>query len=393
MTYQELKAEENKYVMNTYGRFPIALDHGEGATLWDVEGKKYIDLASGIGVNCMGYNNPAIVDAITNQAHKLTHVSNLFTTEPMVQVAKKLVEKTHLNGKVFFANSGAEANEGAIKLTRKYSFDKYGEGRYKIVTLVNSFHGRTVTTLKATGQDRFHNYFFPFTEGFDYAAANDFDSVRHKADEMTCAVMMELVQGEGGVLPLDKEFVQQVEAFCRERDILLIIDEVQTGIGRTGSLFCFQRYGIRPDVVTMAKGLGGGVPIGAVLAAESCSNVLTPGTHATTFGGTPLVCAAANAVLDTVGDGQFLTQVKEKGEYLKNGILSIGSPNILGVRGMGLMLGIIVEDGKHAAYANKLIEKGVLALTAGKNAVRLLPPLTISKEEMDEALTIMKEVF
>lgn len=393
MTYQELKAEENKYVMNTYGRFPIALDHGEGATLCDIEGKKYIDLASGIGVNCMGYNNPAIVDAITNQAHKLTHVSNLFTTEPMVQVAKKLVEKTHLNGKVFFANSGAEANEGAIKLARKYSFDKYGEGRYKIVTLVNSFHGRTVTTLKATGQDRFHNYFFPFTEGFDYAAANDFDSVRHKADEMTCAVMMELVQGEGGVLPLDKEFVQQVEAFCRERDILLIIDEVQTGIGRTGSLFCFQQYGIRPDVVTMAKGLGGGVPIGAVLAAESCSNVLTPGTHATTFGGTPLVCAAANAVLDTVGDGQFLAQVKEKGEYLKNGILSIGSPNILGVRGMGLMLGIIVEDGKHAAYANKLIEKGVLALTAGKNAVRLLPPLTISREEMDEALTIMKEVF
>lgn len=393
MTYQELKAEENKYVMNTYGRFPIALDHGEGATVWDVEGKKYIDLGSGIGVNCLGYNNPVIVDAITNQAHKLMHVSNLFTTEPMVQVAKKLVEKTHLNGKVFFANSGAEANEGAIKLARKYSFDKYGEGRYKIVTLVNSFHGRTVTTLKATGQDRFHNYFFPFTEGFDYAVANDFDSVRRKADETTSAAMMELIQGEGGVLPLDREFVQQVEALCREKDILLIIDEVQTGIGRTGSLFCFQQYGIRPDVVTMAKGLGGGVPVGAVLAAESCSNVLTPGTHATTFGGTPIVCAAANAVLDTVGDGQFLEQVKEKGEYLKNGILSIGSPNILGVRGMGLMLAIIVEDGKHAAYANKLLEKGVIGLTAGKNAVRLLPPLTISKEEMDEALTIMKEVF
>lgn len=393
MNYQELKAEENKYVMNTYGRYPIALDHGEGATVWDVEGKKYIDLGSGIGVNSMGYNNRAIIDAITNQAHKLMHTSNLFTTEPMIQVAKKLVEKTHLNGKVFFANSGAEANEGAIKLARKYSFDKYGEGRYKIITLVNSFHGRTVTTLKATGQDRFHNYFFPFTEGFDYAEANDFESVRRKADDMACAVMMELVQGEGGVLPLDAEFVKQVEALCREKDLLLIIDEVQTGIGRTGSLFCFQQYGIRPDVVTMAKGLGGGVPIGAVLAAESCSNVLTPGTHATTFGGTPLVCAAANAVLDTVGDGQFLAKVKEKGEYLKNGILSIGSPNILGVRGMGLMLAIIVEDGKHAAYANKLLEKGVIALTAGKNAVRLLPPLTISKEEMDEALTIMKEVF
>lgn len=393
MTYQQLKAEENQYVMNTYGRFPIALDHGEGATLWDVEGKKYIDLASGIGVNCLGYNNPILTEAITTQAHKLMHVSNLFTTEPMVQVAKKLVEKTHLNGKVFFANSGAEANEGAIKLARKYSFDKYGEGRFKIVTLINSFHGRTVTTLKATGQDRFHNYFFPFTEGFDYAEANNFDSVRKKVDDMTCAVMMELVQGEGGVLPLDPEFVKQVEALCREKDVLLIIDEVQTGIGRTGSVFCFQQYGIRPDVVTMAKGLGGGVPIGAVLAAESCSNVLTPGTHATTFGGTPIVCAAANAVLDTVATGEFLAAVREKGEYLKNGILSLGSPNIHGVRGMGLMLGIIVDEGKHAAFANKLIEKGVLAITAGKNAVRLLPPLTISKEEMDEALTIMKEVF
>ncbi len=393
MTYQELKAEENKYVMNTYGRFPIALDHGEGAMLWDVEGKKYIDLTSGIGVNCLGYNNQQMIDAMDAQAHKLMHVSNLFTTAPMVQVAKKLVEKTHLGGKVFFANSGAEANEGAIKLARKYSFDKYGEGRYKIVTLVNSFHGRTVTTLKATGQDRFHNYFFPFTEGFDYAQANDFDSVRRKVDDMTCAVMMELIQGVGGVLPLDADFVKQVEALCREKDVLLIIDEVQTGIGRTGSLFCFQQYGIRPDVVTMAKGLGGGVPIGAVMAAESCAKVLTPGTHATTFGGTPIVCAAANVVLDTVGDGQFLAQVREKGEYLKQGILSLGSPNIHDVRGMGLMLGIVVDEGKHSAYAGKLIENGVLALTAGRNAVRLLPPLTISKAEMDEALTIMKEVF
>ena len=393
MTYNELKNEENKYVMNTYGRFPIALDHGKGATLWDVEGKKYIDLASGIGVNCMGYDNQILIDAITRQAHKIMHASNLFTTEPMVQVAKKLVEKTHLNGKVFFANSGAESNEGAIKLARKYSFDKYGEGRYKIVTLINSFHGRTVTTLKATGQDRFHNYFFPFTEGFDYAVANDIDDVRRKADDMTCAIMMELVQGEGGVLPLDQEFVKQVEALCREKDMLLIIDEVQTGIGRTGSLFAFQQYGIRPDVVTMAKGLGGGVPIGAVLAADTCCNVLTPGTHATTFGGTPLVCASANAVLDHVGDPKFLHEVKEKGGSLKIGILALGKDSIHGVRGMGLMLGIIVDEGKHSAFANKLIENGVLAITAGKNAVRLLPPLVISKEEMDEALAVMAKVF
>ncbi len=393
MNYQELKSEEQKYVMNTYGRFPIALDHGAGATVWDVEGKKYIDLASGIGVNCLGYDHPQLIEAIGQQAHKLMHVSNLFTTEPMVQAAKKLVEKTHLNGKVFFANSGAEANEGTIKLARKYSFDKYGEGRYKIITLVNSFHGRTVTTLKATGQDRFHNYFFPFTEGFDYAQANDIESVRRKADDMTCAVMMELVQGEGGVLPLDPAFVKQVEALCREKDLLLIIDEVQTGIGRTGSLFCFQQYDIRPDVVTMAKGLGGGAPVGAVLAAESCAKVLTPGTHATTFGGTPMICAAVNVVLDTVGDSRFLQEVRRKGEYLKNGILALGSPHIHGVRGMGLMLGIIVDEGKHTAFANRLIEKGVLAITAGKNAVRLLPPLVISDQEMDEALTIMKEVF
>lgn len=393
MTYEQLKKEESKYVMNTYGRFPIALDHGEGAVLWDVEGKRYIDLTSGIGVNCLGYKHDKLIAAITEQAGRLMHVSNLFTTEPMIRVAQKLVEKSHLGGKVFFANSGAEANEGAIKLARKYSFDKYGEGRCKIVTLRNSFHGRTVTTLKATGQDRFHNYFFPFTEGFDYAEANDIRSVRTKADDMTCAVMMELVQGEGGVLPLDKEFVKAVEALCREKDMLLLIDEVQTGIGRTGSLFCFQQYGITPDVVTMAKGLGGGMPVGAVMAAASCANVLTPGTHATTFGGTPIVCAAANTVLDIVGDGQFLAQVREKGEYLKNGILALGSPAIHDVRGMGLMLGIVVDEGKHTAFANRLIERGVLVLTAGSSIVRLLPPLTITREELDEALAVMREVF
>ena len=393
MTYNELKSEENKYVMNTYGRFPIALDHGKGATLWDVEGKKYIDLASGIGVNCLGYANPAIIDAIDKQAHKLMHVSNLFTTEPMVQVAKKLVEKTHLNGKVFFANSGAESNEGAIKLARKYSFDKYGEGRYKIVTLINSFHGRTVTTLKATGQDRFHNYFFPFTEGFDYAVANDFDDVRCKVDDMTCAIMMELVQGEGGVLPLDQEFVKQVEALCREKDMLLIIDEVQTGIGRTGSLFAFQQYGIRPDIVTMAKGLGGGVPIGAVMADKKCQDVLGAGTHGTTFGGNPLCCAAANTVLDIVNKPEFLKSVQEKGEYLKKEILAIGSPKVKTVRGMGLMLGIVVDKDERAAMVSQLMEKGVLVLTAGTEAIRLLPPLVITKEEMDEAIAAMREVF
>ena len=392
MTAEEIKKKDSEYIMHTYGRFDIVLDQGKGATLWDADGKQYVDLTSGIGVNSLGHGNPEIINAVTKQAEKLMHASNLYYTEPMVSVAEKLVTATGM-GKIFFANSGAEANEGAIKLARKYSFDKYGEGRNTIVTLIQSFHGRTVTTLKATGQEKFHQYFFPFTEGFAYAKANDLADVTAKADKTCCAVMMEMIQGEGGVLPLDREFVKEVEKLCREKDMLLIIDEVQTGIGRTGSLFAFQQYDIKPDVVTMAKGLGGGMPIGAVMAADTCCNVLTPGTHATTFGGTPIVCSAANVVLDTVGDGQFLMKVREKGEYLRNGILSLDSPNIKGVRGMGLMLGIIVEEGKHSVFANKLIENGVLAITAGKNAVRLLPPLTISKEEMDEALAIMAKVF
>lgn len=392
MTYQELKQEEQQYVMNTYGRFAIALDHGEGAKLWDVEGKRYIDLTSGIGVCSVGYNNPALIDAMTEQAHKLMHVSNLFTTAPMVQTAKTLVEATGM-GKVFFSNSGAESNEGAIKLARKYSFDKYGKGRSKIITLWNSFHGRTVTTLNATGQDKFHNYFFPFTEGFDYAEAGNMDDIKAKADDTTCAIMMELIQGEGGVLPLDPAFVQEVEAFCRARDLLLIIDEVQTGIGRTGSLFCFQQYGIHPDVVTTAKGIAGGLPMGAVIAAKTCCDVLGPGTHATTFGGTPTCCAAANAVLSIVNQPEFLAEVVKKGEYLKNGILALGSDKIQGVRGKGLMLGIIVDADARAELVAKCMDKGLLVLTAGTQAIRLLPPLTITYEEMDEALAIFKEVF
>lgn len=391
MTYEQLKEQESKYVMNTYGRFAIALDHGEGAQLWDVEGKRYVDLTSGIGVCCLGYNNEKIIHAITEQAHKLMHVSNLFITEPMVQVAKTLCERTGMS-KVFFANSGAESNEGMIKLARKYSYDKYGENRAEIVTLVNSFHGRTVTTLKATGQEKFHQYFFPFTEGFAYANANDFESVKNAVNEHTCAVMMELVQGEGGVMPLDREFVQQVAAFCKEHDLLLLVDEVQTGIGRCGSLFCFQQYGIKPDVVSMAKGLGGGVPIGAVMAADTCADVLGPGTHATTFGGTPMICAAANAVLSELTP-EFLEEVNKKGEYFTKQVLSWNSEKIHGVRGLGLMIGIVVDEQARAGLVKQIMDKGVLVLTAGKNVIRLLPPLTISYEEIDEALAVLKSVL
>lgn len=392
MTYQELKDEEQLYLMHTYGRFPAALDHGKGATLWDIDGKKYIDLTSGIGVSSLGHDNEALVSALNEQAHKLLHASNLYLTEPMVQVAKELVTSCGM-GKIFFSNSGAEANEGMIKLARKYSYDKYGEGRNKIITLKQSFHGRTVTTLKATGQEKFHQYFYPFTEGFDYAAANDIEELKDKDDDSVCAVMIELIQGEGGVLPLDKEYVQQAAEFCRAKDILFLIDEVQTGIGRTGSLFCYEQYGVKPDVVSMAKGLGGGVPVGAVMASEICADVLGAGTHGTTFGGNPFCCAAARTVLSVVNKPEFLKEVQRKGEYLKNAILAIGSDKIKTVRGMGLMLGIVVDKESRTGMVNRLLEKGVLALTAGEETIRLLPPLVISYEEMDSAVAVMKEVF
>ena len=391
MTAAEMKQKEANFVMHTYGRFDIALDHGMGATLWDIDNNKYIDMNSGIGVNSLGHGNEKLVKAVSEQTAKLMHASNLYYTAPMADVAEMLTTATGMD-KVFFGNSGAEANEGAIKLARKYSFDKYGEGRSKIVTLIQSFHDRTVTTLKATGQEKFHQYFFPFTEGFAYAKAGDIEDVKQKADG-ACAIMIEMIQGEGGVLPLSADFVKDIEAFCKESDILLIVDEVQTGIGRTGSLFCYEQYGIEPDIVTMAKGLGGGLPVGAVMASKKCSDVLGPGTHGSTFGGNPVCCAAAKTVLTEVGSKEFLKSVSEKGAYLKKEILAIGSQEIKGVRGMGLMLGIVVDAGKRAGFVKALMDKGILVLTAGTDTIRLLPPLVISYEEIDEALTAMKEVF
>lgn len=391
MTAAEMKKKDSNYIMHTYGRFDIALDHGKSATLWDVDGNKYIDMNSGIGVNSLGHGNEKLIEAVTEQTKKLMHASNLYYTAPMTEVAEILITATGM-GKIFFANSGAEANEGAIKLARKYSYDKYGEGRNKIVTLVQSFHGRTVTTLKATGQEKFHQYFFPFTEGFAYAKAGDLDDLKAKADG-ACAVMIEMIQGEGGVLPLSKEFVKGVEAFCKKNDILLIVDEVQTGIGRTGSLFCYEQYEIEPDVVTMAKGLGGGLPIGGVMASVKCAEVLGAGTHGSTFGGNPVSCAAAKTVLSEVGTEEFLASVKEKGDYLKKEIMAIQSPVVKEVRGMGLMLGIVVDAEKRADLVAALMAKGILVLTAGTETIRLLPPLVITNEEMDEAISAMKEVF
>lgn len=388
MNFEEIKALDEQYVMHTYGRFPVAIDHGKGATVWDTQGKEYIDFTAGIGVTSLGHGDQGWVDAVTAQAAKLGHISNLFYAEPYAKVARKLCVRTGMSN-VMFGNSGAEANEAMIKLARKYSYDKYGKGRGTVITLHNSFHGRTITTLAATGQDKFHDFFFPFTEGFRYADANDLDSVEAVAGHDVCGVMMELVQGEGGVLPLDREFVRAVADLCAKRDWLLLIDEVQSGVGRTGSLFAFQQYGIHPDVVSFAKGIAGGLPFGGVMANEKCRNVFTPGTHGTTFGGNPVAAAAACYVLDTLDDG-FLAQVQEKGAYLRSRIEAMDLPCLGATRGMGLMIGVEVKGDKtNKELAAKLVESGLLILTAGPD-LRLLPPLVVTKEEMDKGLEIMK---
>lgn len=384
--------EESKYLMHTYNRFNIEIESGEGCYLKDTNGKEYLDLTSGIGVNCLGHNHPVLVEAIQKQVATLMECSNLYYSKPMVDAAKKLVEYTGLS-KVFFSNSGAEANEGMIKLARKYSYDKYGAGRDVIITLKQSFHGRTITTLKATGQDKFHQYYFPFTEGFDYATANDIEDLKKVANEKTCAVMVELIQGESGVVPLDKEYVKAVEEFCHSKDILFLVDEVQTGIGHTGTLFCFEQYNVLPDIVTTAKALGGGVPIGAVITGAKCKDTFGPGDHGSTFGGNPLSCKAADTVLSIVTEPDFLNHVKVVGAALKTGIENIHSDKIKEVRGIGLMLGIVVDPDKRADYVQAMMDKGLLTLTAGKDAIRLLPPLTLSLKEVDEALSIMKELF
>lgn len=387
MTSEELKQMDDSYVMHTYGRFPIAIEHGEGATVYDYEGNKYIDFTSGIGVNCLGYGNQGWADAIYSQAKKLGHMSNLYYTEPCAQLAKTLCKRTGMS-KVFFGNSGAEANEGMIKLARKYSYDKYGEGRATIITLQDSFHGRTITTLNATGQDVFHKYFFPFTEGFRHAKANDMDDLKAQMGDDVCAVMLELIQGEGGVNPLDPEYVKQVREFCTENDLLMLVDEVQTGVGRTGSLFCFQSYDLKTDVVSFAKGIAGGLPMGGIMAAEPYQDVLGPGTHASTFGGNPIAAAAGNYI-QSVMDDKFLSDVQAKGDYMRSQILGNGSPFVEAVQGKGLMIGIRLSGLRNIDVCNSLNSRGLLTLTAGNNVLRLLPPLAISTEEIDEGLDIL----
>lgn len=385
MNFEEIKAQSDSCFMPTYGRFPVAIASGKGSTVTDTQGKEYIDFTSGIGVNSLGHAEAGWVEAVTQQIKKTAHISNLYYNPATVAMGAKLCEASGF-GKAFLCNSGAEANECAIKLARKYSFDKYGAGRSTIITLVDSFHGRTMATLTATGQDVFHQFFDPFLQGFRYAEKT-MASVLEQWDDTVCAVLMEPIQGEGGVMPLEPEFIKEVAALCAEKDVLLMFDEVQTGVARTGALYAWENTGIRPDVLTSAKGLAGGLPIGACLCREELGAVLGAGTHGTTFGGNPVACAGALHVLETVTKPEFLAEVRQKGEYIKQSILKM--PNVAEVRGQGMMIGIVLKSGTAKAVANKCVEKGLLVLTA-KTLVRLLPPLNITAEELKKGLAILE---
>ena len=389
MQTEKVIKRDNKYVLHTYARSQVVLAEGHGMTAADPEGKRYLDFTSGIGVNSLGYCHPAWVQAVCDQAATLQHTSNLYYTAPCGKLAKKLCRRTGMDA-VFFGNSGAEANEGAIKAARKYSVDHYGKDRTTVITLVNSFHGRTIATLTATGQEVFHNYFGPFNEGFLYAPAGDMEALQELVDRNTCAVMLELIQGEGGVMALDPDYVQAVRKLCDEKDLVLIVDEVQTGVGRTGTFLCCEHYNLKPDVVTLAKGLGGGLPIGAVLMNEKVAEGMGPGTHGSTFGGNPVVCAGALAVLDAM-DEAFMDNVLTQAARLRTGLKTL--PHVTEVSGLGLMVGIAFEDGIKAADVRAACEKeGLLVLTA-KTRLRLLPPLILTETDVDTALDTLRTVL
>ncbi|MCI9272038.1 MAG: aspartate aminotransferase family protein [Dorea sp.] len=390
MNSMDIQKKDSKYIANTYKRFPVALVEGKGAVAKDPEGKEYIDFTSGIGVNSLGYADAGWADAVAAQARRLQHVSNLYSTQPDVEVAERLCEYTGFS-KVFFGNSGAEANEGALKVARKYGMEKHGARCNTVITLRNSFHGRTITTLSATGQDSFHQFFFPFTEGFRFVEAGDIEGLRDAVDETVCGIMIELIQGEGGVVPVDAEFVREVARICEEKDLVFAVDEVQTGIGRTGTFLCYEQFGVKPDVVSMAKGIGGGLPLGAVMMNEKTADVLGFGQHGSTFGGNPVACAGAAYVLDRVMKPEFLEEIRNKSEYMKKKLLEI--PQIKSVTGLGLMLGAELEEGLTAGEtAGKCVEEGLLVLTA-KTKLRFLPPLVINYEEIDKGMEILARVL
>ncbi len=388
MDFETIKKDAQSSFMPTYQRFEIAPVKGKGATLQDAGGREFIDFTSGIGVNSLGYSHDGWVKAVSNQAAALQHISNLYYNSAQTQLAKTLCGRSGYDA-VFLANSGAEANECALKLARKYSFDNYGPGRGTVLSLQNSFHGRTLATITATGQEEYHQYFLPFPEGFRYTPANDIALLDEAMTPDVCALIIEFIQGEGGVLPLEPEFVQAAKALCDEKDVLLIADEVQTGIGRTGKFFAREHFGIKPDVLTSAKGLGNGLPIGACLCTAQLSGVLSPGTHGSTFGGNPVACAGAKVVLDYLTD-DVLRDITEKGEYLKAELEKLSEVEF--VRGKGLMLAAGLKNKKAKEVAAACVEKGLLVLTA-KECLRFLPPLVVTYDEIDKGIKILADVL
>lgn len=386
MTFEQVKSQDQAYILHTYGRVDAALVKGRNARAWDVDGKEYIDFTAGIGVNALGYCDPEWSAAVAGQAGKIQHMCNYYYCPENTALAQELSRASGM-AKAFFCNSGAEANECAIKIARKYGEKR---GAYRIVTLENSFHGRTLTTLAATGQEGFHREFLPLTEGFLYAQAGDLAGIQALLDGSVCAVMLEMVQGEGGVIPMDEGFVQGLAQLCREKDVLLLIDEVQTGIGRTGRFFAYQGYGVQPDVVTCAKGIAGGLPMGACLVSERLGDILQPGQNGSTFGGNPIASAAARVVVRRVSEPDFLQSVLEKGAYFREKLEAM--PQVEYVRGRGLMLGVKLKEKDAHDVLVQCAKAGLLILTA-KELVRFLPPLTITQEDIDQGLAIFQQVL
>ena len=386
MTFEQVKSQDQAYILHTYGRVDAALVKGRNARAWDVDGKEYIDFTAGIGVNALGYCDPEWSAAVAEQAGNIQHMCNYYYCPENTALAQELSQASGM-AKAFFCNSGAEANECAVKIARKYGEKR---GAYRIVTLENSFHGRTLTTLAATGQEGFHREFLPLTEGFLYAQAGDLAGIQALLDGSVCAVMLEMVQGEGGVIPMDEGFVQGLAQLCREKDVLLLIDEVQTGIGRTGRFFAYQGYGVQPDVVTCAKGIAGGLPMGACLVSERLGDILQPGQNGSTFGGNPIASAAARVVVRRVSEPDFLQSVAEKGAYFREKLEAM--PQVKYVRGRGLMLGVKLKEKDAHDVLVQCAKAGLLILTA-KELVRFLPPLTITQEDIDQGLAIFQQVL
>ena len=387
MTAEQWKEQDKQYIAGTYARFPIVAEKGEGAVLTDIDGKQYIDLGAGIGVTAFGYLDPEWKKAVLEQLEKIQHTSNLYYTQPCITLAKMLCERTGMS-KVFFSNSGAEANECAIKAARKYAVQKKGAEYTTIITLKESFHGRTLTTLAATGQVHYHEQFQPLTTGFVHGDASDIEQVKGLIrNEKVAGFLIECVQGEGGVNVLDKEFVQEIARICAQEDIVLLIDEVQTGNGRTGKLYSYMHYGIKPDVVSTAKGLGGGLPIGATMLSEKLQDVFAPGDNGSTFGANPVICAGAVSIISRLDD-DFLEQVVKKGDMIRAFLCD--KPGILGVDGLGMMIGVRTER-KAIEIVKEGMEAGILCLTA-KDKVRLLPPLNIPEQDLMRGLEILAEI-